>query len=235
MPGSAILEPFGESLWLLEGDPLRFYGIPFTTRSVVIRLEGQGLFLWSPVAPSQERFDAVAALGRVEHIVAPNTLHHLYLPPWIARFAGAKVWGAPRLAAKRSDIAFDGALSDVPSPMWAADLDQVDFKGSRALGEIVFFHRPSKTTIITDIVQNHDPANDNWFWRGVKRATGILAPNGSAPRDYRLTVTDRSAARAAAEQILDWPTERVVLAHGLNITDDAHAFLARAFAWLNPS
>ena len=56
MPGSAILEPFGESLWLLEGDPLRFYGIPFTTRSVVIRLEGQGLFLWSPVAPSQERF-----------------------------------------------------------------------------------------------------------------------------------------------------------------------------------
>jgi hypothetical protein len=235
MTSSAILEPFGDAFWLLEGDPLRMYGIPFTTRSVVVRLASGGLFLWSPVAPSPERFEAVAALGPLEHIVAPNTLHHLYLPPWIARFPEAKVWGAPRLAAKRPDVAFDGELGDMPNPMWAADLDQVDFKGSRALREIVFFHRPSKTTIITDIVQNHDPADDNWFWRGVKRMTGILAPNGSAPRDYRLTVTDRKAARAAAEHILGWPTEQVVLAHGINVTEDAHAFLRHAFAWLDPS
>ena len=58
------------------------------------------------------------------------------------------------------------------------------------------------------------------------------APNGSAPRDYRLTVTNRATVRAAAERILARPTQRIVLAHGIKLSDGAQAFLSRALAWL---
>ena len=100
--------------------------------------------------------------------------------------------------------------------------------------EVVFFHRPSRSVIITDIVQNHDPAANSWFWRATKRLNGIVAPDGGCPRDWRLTVRDLDTARACRGRLLAWPTEQVLLTHGLCITEGAHAHLERAFAWLGP-
>ena len=32
--------------------------------------------------------------------------------------------------------------------------------------------------------------------------------------------------------VLDWPAQRVVMAHGTPVEEDGQAFLRRAFAWL---
>jgi hypothetical protein len=54
----------------------------------------------------------------------------------------------------------------------------------------------------------------------------------AVPRKFRLAFVNRKIARAAYRQLIAWPTERIVMAHGTPITQDAHAFLRRAFAWL---
>jgi hypothetical protein len=108
----------------------------------------------------------------------------------------------------------------------------VVFEGSPLIAEVVFLHRPSRTLLVTDILQNHEPAADGLAWRTVKRWNGILAPDGGCPRDWRLTVWRRAAARRSAETILGWDFGRLILCHGRCIETGARAFVERAFAWL---
>jgi hypothetical protein len=227
-----VLHQWADDIWLLDGDRVRMFGLPLGTRMVVVRLASGGLWLWSPVAPSEARFDAVAALGPVEHIVAPNKLHHLFIGPWRQRFPGAKCWAAPGLAPRRKDLAFDGELGDAPPLAWASDLDQLLFRGCFLLDEAFFLHRKSGTLIVVDFIQNHDPTEDGVFWRGVKRAIGVVAPDGGVPMEVRMTMTDRVAARACVKRLFAWEFDRLVIAHGICLERDARAHIESAFTWL---
>jgi hypothetical protein len=135
------------------------------------------------------------------------------------------------LAASRI-LAFGATLADAREPERAADIDQVVLHGSFYLTEVVFFHRHSHTALFADLIQNFPR---DWFkgWRGViARLGGIVAPNPSAPRDWRASFLDRGAARAALDRVLAWPIERVLIAHGDLPTEDGAVFVRRAFAWL---
>lgn len=229
----SVLDPFGDDIWLIDGDPIRMLTIPFETRMTVIRLADGGVWLHSPVAATAERIAAVEALGPVRHVIAPNKFHHLFVGPWLERFPEARAWAGPGLAARVDHLPWTDDLGDTPPVDWSACVDQLLFGGTKFLPEAVFFHRRSASLIVTDIFQNHRPEKNNWFWRFGKTLNGIMAPEGGCPRDWRLTVRDRDSARAARDRMLRWPFERVVLSHGACITADAHAHIERAFRWLD--
>jgi hypothetical protein len=207
-------------------------GIPFPTRMCVVRLAGGGLWLHSPIAATPARLDALRALGSVQHIVAPNKFHHLFVNSWRDEFPQATNWAEAALARRKPKLRFDRTLDDAAQAEWSADLDQVIFRGSNVLAEAVFYHRSSRSVIFTDLIQNHDPAGETSFFRWLKRVNRCLAPDGESPRDWRLTVRDRVSARAALRRVLAWDIERVVLSHGICIERDGHAFVERAFSWL---
>ena len=225
------LRPWAPDVWLADGDPVRMLGVPFETRMTVVRLPDGGLWIHSPVAASEARVAGVRELGRVAHLVAPDRFHHLFLGAWRARAPEAALWAAPGLARRRPDLSFTGELGDAAPDAWRGVLDQVVFAGSPLIAELVFHHRPSRTLIFTDIVQSHEPS-DGFAWRTLKRWNGVLAPDGGCPRDWRLTVRDRASARRAAETILGWDFERLVLCHGRCLSEGARPFVERAFAWL---
>ena len=225
------LEHFGDELWIADGERVRMLGIPFTTRMTIVRLTDGGLWLHSPVRADEDLVVAVEGLGPVRHIVAPNKFHHLFVSDWVEAFPYATTWAGPQLR-ERVELHFDQDLGDAAEPCWSPDLDQLIFAGSEILPEVVFLHRRSRTLIVTDIIQNHEPEGDSWVWRAIKKFNGIAAPDGGAPRDWRLTVRDRDAARAARDRILAWDFDRLVLAHGRCIETDAHARVERAFSWL---
>ncbi|MCA9698453.1 MAG: hypothetical protein KC431_13065, partial [Myxococcales bacterium] len=152
--------------------------------------------------------------------------------PWLERFPEATSWAGPGLA-QRVELRFDHELGEVAEPCWAEDLDQLLFAGSKFLPETVFFHRLSRSLIITDIFQSHEPQSDGWFWRTVKRLNAIAAPEGGAPRDWRLTVRDRKTARASRDRMLAWDFDRLVITHGRCTPTGAHPQVERAFAWLD--
>ncbi|MBW2362582.1 MAG: DUF4336 domain-containing protein, partial [Deltaproteobacteria bacterium] len=208
-------------------------GIPFPTRMCIVRLASGGLWLHSPVAATPARLDAASSFGPVHHIVAPNKFHHLFVKAWREAFPQATSWAEPALARRKPELGFERTLGDAAEPEWNDDLDQVIFGGSNVLPESVFFHRASRSAIFTDLIQNHDPAGETRFFRWLKGVNRCLAPDGESPRDWRLTVRNRSAARAALERVLAWDIERVVVSHGICVERDGHAFVERAFAWLN--
>ena len=42
------LEPIGEEIWIVEGEPVSFYGFPYPTRMAIVRLGNGDLWVWSP-------------------------------------------------------------------------------------------------------------------------------------------------------------------------------------------
>jgi hypothetical protein len=228
-----MLKALGPEIWIAEGGEVTaIAGFRYPTRMAVIRLANGELFIWSPIALTDALRKEVDALGRVGHIVAPNALHHLFLPQWQRAYApAAKVYAAPGLRAKRKDIAFDGDLGATTIADWAGDIDQV-VAGNRISDEVVFFHRKSGTVLFCDLLQQIPP-NLLSGWRAViARLDLMTGPEPSVPRKFRMAFTNRRAARAALEHVLAWPAQKVVMAHGTPVEKEARAFLSRAFAWL---
>ena len=98
--------------------------------------------------------------------------------------------------------------------------------------EIDFFHRASRTLILTDLIENIETAKMRGFWKLVMKLAGNHDPDGKAPIDMRATFTDRAAARASLQQLLAWQPARIILAHGRCYAGNAEAELRRAFRWL---
>jgi hypothetical protein len=230
------LEIIAEGTWLAEGEIVSFYGFPYPTRSVVVRLTGGDLWVWSPVALNDSLANEIDQLGPVAHIVSPNKIHHLYLQDWKARYPACAIWGPQSTINKRRDLGFHEPLTGTPPPVWQADIDQAWFRGSLAMDEIVFLHRASRTVIVADLIENFTDGflDENWSWwqRLLARLDGITSAKPGAPREWRLSFIHRGQARQARDKVLGWPCERVVMAHGDWQRADGHAFLARAFAWL---
>lgn len=75
------------------GEIVTFYGFLYPTRSVVVRLPRDRLWIGSPIALTPELRQEIEALGAVADLVSPNKLHHLYLKDWKATFPTASLWG----------------------------------------------------------------------------------------------------------------------------------------------
>jgi hypothetical protein len=228
-----MLKQFGREIWIAEGPITTVVGFRFPTRMAVIRLSDSSLFIWSPIQLSSDLRAEVDALGVVRHLVAPNSLHHLFIRDWQSAYASAKLYAPPSLREKRKDINFDSDLGRVPIAEWGDDIDQVLVQGNVITTEVVFFHRNSGTVLFTDLIQTF---RANWFsgWRAiVARLDLMVAPEPSVPRKFRAAYINRRAARASIAHVLAWSAEKVLMAHGDPINDDGRAFIYRAFRWLN--
>lgn len=226
------IEAIGPDIWIANGSSLSFMGLRLGTRMTIVRLAGGGLWLHSPVERTPALAAAVAALGPVLVIVAPNQLHHLFLAPWIAAYPDARVHALEGLAAKRRDLRFDAVLDEsAPSP-WTGEIEQILFPATRSFGEMVFLHRASATAILTDLIVNERLDTQSWFGRIWGRFEGVGWPDGTTPILLRLTVRDRPAARRAVDRILAWQPRAAVISHGEWFRAHAADELRRRLAWL---
>jgi hypothetical protein len=227
-----MLEEFGPSLYVVDGPTVPFLGIPYPTRMAIARLMDGSAWVWSPVALTPDLVRAVDEIGPVRHIVSPNKIHHLFLKEWADHWPEARLHAPPGLAKRKPEICFDAELGDAADSAWAAELDQIIFRGSIAMDEVVFFHRPSRTAIFCDLVQRHDPAQVKGVKGMIMRLDGLVGESGSTPREWRTSFLRRRLAREARARVLAWEPERLVIAHGACAARNATQILARALAWV---
>ncbi len=179
----------------------------------------------------------IEALGSVRHLVSPNKIHYAHVVAWKRAYPEATAWASPgvreRAVSQRAEVAFDACLGDAPDPAWRGDLDQIAFRGSRFMDEVVFFHRRTRTVILADLIENFEPRKIGATFRLLTRLAGSLDPDGKAPLDLRLTFLGRKReARACLERMLAWEPEKAIMAHGRIYDQDGAAELRRAFRWL---
>jgi hypothetical protein len=205
-------------------------GFHMPVRTTALPLEGGGLALVSPIRMTDEIAKEVAALGPVRFLVAPNLLHHLYLADATARWPQARVLAPRGLAAKRPDLRIDAFLEDGLPPELAATIRAVKIEGAPSVDEHVFFHEPSRTLVLTDLVFNVTAprglvANIALWLVGCR---GKLAQS----RAWRFFVKDRSRAAKSARALLALSFDAAIVAHGETIPAGANAKLERALAWM---
>jgi hypothetical protein len=105
--------------------------------------------------------------------------------------------------------------------------------GGAGFREVDFFHKPSRTLVLTDLVVNLEGDKMPASMRLFAGLTGVLAPNGKAPIYLRLIIrAKRAEAAAAASRMIAWGPERVVFTHGRWFERDGTAALRRSLSWL---
>jgi hypothetical protein len=230
------LKPVADDLWIVDGPTIRFGApwpkMPFPTRMTIIRIGG-GLFVHSPTPLAADLKREIDAIGQPRWIVAPNRIHYSWAPDWHAAFPDAEVYLAPRIkeqAGPRIDFTF-AALDRADGYPWDSDIATLPIAG-RYMTEYEFFHRASRTLVLTDLIENFETAKlDSSVLRGLTWLGGVQHPNGSMPRDMRLTF-DKAALKAAVETMIGWQPERIVIAHGRWYETNGADELRRAFRWL---
>lgn len=205
-------------------------GLHFRSRMVVVRLADGALWLYSPVPVDDALAAELDALGPVGHLVAPNLNHHLFLAAAKARYPKAVVWGAPGLVDKRPDLPIDRTLTEDTSA-WGGVVEAVLADGVPFANEVVCFHRPSGTLICADYfghVTDEPHGATRCFWR----LFGVWQTFAQNVAWRRVFTKDRQAAAGAARRIVAWPTQRVAMAHGEVLEQDAAARVQRALGWV---
>jgi hypothetical protein len=226
---AAALRSLAPDLWVADR-PLKLVIGNIGTRMTVIRLASGGLFLHSPVRLDAPTRQALDELGPVRAVVAPSKVHHFFVGDYVAGYPQARIYAAPGLAEKRKDLDFHGVLGDDAPPEWRAEIEQHLFRGAPYINEVVFFHRATRTLLLTDLAFNvpaHRTSGARIFYRLVG-AAGRFGPH----RIVRLTVRDRRAARESVDKILQWDFDRVTVTHGDVLDSGGRDRFAAAFAFL---
>lgn len=227
--GMEALTALAPDLWVATR-PLPLIVGDIGTRMTVIRLRDGSLFLHSPVALDAATRRALDALGPVRAVVAPSLVHHFFVGDYRTAYPQATLYAAPGLEKKRRDVPFGAVLDDEPPPQWAGQLEQHVFRGAPIMNEVVFFHPPTRTLLLTDLAFNvtRPLAGRARVFLWLVKARGF-GPH----RIIRLGVRDRDAARSSLERLLQWDFDRIVVTHGDVLDSGGHAAMQSAFAWLS--
>jgi hypothetical protein len=237
-PPLNTLKRAADEVWLVDGPVIRFgppgLKMPFPTRMTIVRMRAQDLFIHSPTALTPELKAEVIKLGQPRWIIAPNRIHYWWIPDWKAEFPNAEVYLAPRVieqAGSRIGFRYSDLDRDTGYP-WDDDIATLPVASS-FMTEVVFFHRASRTLLLTDLIENFEAQKLSLGMRFLTWIGGCLDPNGSMPRDMRLTFRGRqSELRAVIAKMIAWNPERIILAHGRWYRHDGAAELKRAFRWI---
>jgi hypothetical protein len=228
------MQTFAPNVWIIEGPQVRDMGVLFTTRMTVVQLANGSLWVDSPVPVSFETLTRITELGPVRYLVAATPRHVWRLDAWHTLFPEAQLWASrpTPFTLKKGHLPLSGVLRDRPIPAWADELDQLAFKGSPLIEEVLFLHRASRTLILDDLIQFHPSVKGKPLRNAFFKLEGVAAPPGGVGRDIRLTFTQRDLARRSLAKLLSWDFDKLIIAHGDCIEQDAKPFVEQAFRWL---
>jgi hypothetical protein len=234
-----VYKPLAPDIGIVDGpfEHLTVGGIrlplPFTTRMTVARLSNGDLWLHSPIKFDEKLARELQGLGKVRHLVSPNQFHYAHIGEWARAFPGTIAWASPRVRqrarARRIEVNFARNLDANAPEEWCEEIDQFLFPGGY-FKEFIFFHRISKTLILTDTIINLELDKISEPWRTATRLTGMYHPYGQIFFGMRLPLLlQRRRAKTAIEKICSWQPQRIVLSHGRCFDADADEVIRRIF------
>jgi len=233
------LKPVAGDVWIVDGPLIRFgpplLKLPFPTRMTVMRLHHQ-LFIHSSTPLTAELKTQVDGIGEPAWIIGPNRLHYWWIPEWCDAYPKSAVYLAPRIMEQAAGcldrIAWRCRALDLRSGYpWDRAIDTLPIHGGY-MSEVIFFHRPTRTLVLTDLIANFEPQKLGFVARWLTWLGGAQHPDGQMPRDMRLTYGRSAGLRSTVDTMLGWDPARIVIAHGKWYEHSGSDELRRAFRWL---
>ena len=224
-----MLSELTESIWIAS-TPIRFAGTWFPHVMAAIRLRDGSVVLHSPCHLSEQLQVDLQRVGPVGHVIAPNWFHDLYLADYRQMYPEATFWGPPLLRRQKPGI-IDRVLNEVARPPWYDEMPHIALTGLLTFDECVFFHARTRTLIVADLLMNLRTESDTSpYTKLTYRISGL---------DGRLAVFPllrwlgpRAVLKRAANRMIEWAPDSLVVGHGAPILRDATPQLRGAFRWL---
>lgn len=192
-------------------------------RTTVVQLK-MGQVMISP--GSQLTPEQLRSAGTVTDLVAPNLFHCAGLPKAQKTFPQAKVWGSPGCRELKTNISWTGDLNPKDWP-YQEELPMLLIQGMPKVNETIFFHRRSKTLIVSDLCFNLQDARGVGCWIilnlfGTYRRFGVS-------RFWLKMTKDFPALKNSLRQLFEWDFENIVMSHGSTVVQDGKDRLKAAF------
>jgi hypothetical protein len=221
-----------DSIWVTER-PVWFSGVRLRSRTTIVRLSDDALWVHSPCPPTEELCAALDRLGEVRWIVVPNRYHHLQAPATAARYPKALVVGPKSVEPRNPNVRLSMGADDPEYIGATPGLTPIPLAGVPFLDETVFFHAASGSLIAADMLMSAC-ARDHWTWRISARIWGRYEKNRTPP-DVRVFTRASTAVAASLEQMRALPLQRILVAHSDPITEEPAQQLAEAWSFAVPS
>lgn len=225
--GDGSLVPFADSLWTAT-TPVRFAATWQPHVMTVVRFSNGELLLHSPCRLSSELRTAIAKLGSVTAVIAPNWFHDLYLDDYRRSYPDATFWGPAFLKRQRKAL-IDRELDAHARPKWFAEMPHITVPGLLTFDESLFYHIPTRTLIVADLLMNARITSDAPPF--TKFGYWLFGLNGRLkmfPVLVWFGQTRRAAIRTAVQQILKWNPDRLIVGHGTPIREGAATHIRAA-------
>jgi hypothetical protein len=231
-----LLKTIDQNLWVAE-QPLRFWGLEVGSRMTVIRLTSGELVVISPIRMDAECLQQLNTLGRVAYVIAPNLYHHLFIADFCKIYPQAQCWVPPGLERKQPNLQPDKVM-EAPAGNLEEQIDYrlvqgfmalTDLSGPAVVNEFAFFHRESRTLILTDTAfhfDEHSPLLTQWVARSLGQYQLLRATVLE-----KWASRDRQVLEAAIRQIMTWNFQRVIMAHGSIIETNARQQFKEGYEW----
>jgi len=220
-----------DSIWVTER-PVWFSGVRLRSRTTVVRLADDALWVHSPCAPTDDVCAALDALGDVRWIVVPNRFHHLEAPATAARYPDALVVGPKSAQSRNPQLRLAAGTDDDAYVSSTPELTSIQLRGVPFLDETVFFHAASGSLIAADLLICAC-AHDHWSWRFAARIWGRYEKNKTPP-DVRWSTRASTAAAESIAQMRALPLQRILVAHADPIADRPAEQLVEAWEFAVP-
>ena len=246
--GASLFEisAFAKNIWYVHRRQ-NYMGLEVGSRMTIIKLSSGYIMLISPVAIDEILKAEIESLSEfpspVKYVVSPNLFHHLHIESCMAAFPDAQLFVAPGLPEKRAsgrypNLDFNYKILAEDDNEWSEDLDLCYFEGYRIfeldgpkdVNEFVFFHRESKTLVVTDIAF-HFTRNSSFLVRVFAFFFGGLNKVQPLIQDQWAT-RDRLSVRKAYDVVMSWPFEKMMMGHGDLLHTDAKSRLQDGYRWL---
>jgi hypothetical protein len=215
-----------DSIWVSER-PIWFGGVRLRSRTTVVRLSGDALWVHSPCTPSDEVCAALDALGEVRFVVVPNRFHHLEAPATAVRYPNAVLVGPKSAEARNPRVHLTVSTDDPEYLRSTPELTALQLGGVPFLDETVFFHRESGSLIAADLLISAC-ARDHLTRRLAARLWGRYGKFRTPP-DVRWSTRASTALAESIAQLSALPLERILVAHADPITERPAQQLAEAW------
>jgi len=226
-----LVEYIKDQIWILEY-PIRYSGIDLFGRMTIIKLENGDLIIHDPYKVDDSTKHEIDAIGKVKYIIAPGNFHHLFVTDFQQKYPDAETFLCPGLERKRPDIKFDWILGNRPDHRWGGVIEQVVVQRPRIIWEVAFFHKPSKTLILVDLLENigddyQHPAGLSlrFWWKVVFK----MWNHPKAAPEYQVAWGNKEIVKNCLNRIIAWDADRIILAHGELVENNVRNTLTSAW------
>lgn len=117
-----------------------------------------------------------------------------------------------------------------PPAEWGSEIEVLPVDGVPSYGEIVVFHRATRTLIVGDLLINFSGKQDllTKVFLKIGAAKGKYDPGVTRPLVH--AIEDPQALASSLRQILTWDFDRIIVGHGEPIRNGGKDKLRRAFS-----